>query len=120
MTLIEAMANARPVISTAVGGVVDLLGDRVSGEPNELFETCERGLRVPPNDETAFAAGLLRLVEDAELRQEMGERGLQFVQGNYSKERLLENVRALYADLLTGKITSVNAHSRENRLESRI
>jgi len=27
LTLIEAMANARPVISTAVGGVVDLLGE---------------------------------------------------------------------------------------------
>ena len=27
LTLIEAMANARPVIATAVGGVVDLLGE---------------------------------------------------------------------------------------------
>jgi glycosyltransferase involved in cell wall biosynthesis len=120
LTLIEAMANARPVISTAVGGVVDLLGAPVSHEASASFQTCERGLRVPANDATAFAAGLRRLVEDSDLRQTLGERGLAFVQRNYSKERLLENVRALYADLLAGKMTSVNAHTPENRIESRI
>ena len=113
-------ANARPVISTAVGGVVDLLGEPVSPRANEVFETCQRGLRVPPNDVTAFAAGLHRLIEDSELRQEMGERGLHYVQRNYSKDRLLENVRALYEDLLTGRAPSVNTHSTGNRLESRI
>jgi glycosyltransferase involved in cell wall biosynthesis len=120
LTLIEAMANARPVISTAVGGVVDLLGEPLLSETGESFQICERGLRVPANDATAFAAGLRRLVEDSDLRQALGERGLVFVQRNYSKERLLENVRALYADLLAGKMTSVNAHSPENRIESRI
>jgi glycosyltransferase involved in cell wall biosynthesis len=120
LTLIEAMANARPVISTAVGGVVDLLGESVSPQDDESFEICQRGVRVPPNDGTAFAAGLHRLVGDPELRQEMGERGLLYVQRNYSKDRLLENVRALYEDLLTGKATSVTQHSPENRLESRI
>lgn len=120
LTLIEAMANARPVISTAVGGVVDLLGDPVLLEASESFQICQRGLRVPPNDATAFATGLGRLVEDADLRKAIGERGLVFVQRNYSKERLLENVRTLYADLVAGKTTSVKAHSRENRLESRI
>jgi glycosyltransferase involved in cell wall biosynthesis len=120
LTLIEAMANARPVVSTAVGGVVDLLGDLVSPGANESFETCQRGLRVLPNNAAAFAAALHRLVEDSDLRQEMGERGLLFVQRNYSKDRLLENVRALYEDLLTGKAPSVNTHSPDNRLESRI
>src|SRR6185295_2230533 len=43
LTLIEAMANARPVISTAVGGVVDLLGDPVQREAGELFQICQRG-----------------------------------------------------------------------------
>jgi len=42
LTLIEAMANARPVISTAVGGVTDLLGDPIS-EDSAKFLTCQRG-----------------------------------------------------------------------------
>jgi len=119
LTLIEAMANARPVISTAVGGVTDLLGDPIP-EDSAKFLTCQRGLSVPPNDAAAFADGLGRLVDDPTLRREIGERGLQFVQSNYSKDRLLEDESALYADLLIGRKTSVKSHSPENRLESGI
>jgi glycosyltransferase involved in cell wall biosynthesis len=114
LTLIEAMANARPVISTAVGGVVDLLGafvrtgsvsDRpaVSSASSAAFKICERGISVAPGDARAFAAGLAHLVADAGLRRETGERGLQFVTAQYSKERLLQDIKNLYADLLTAK-----------------
>ncbi|MEP6911263.1 MAG: glycosyltransferase [bacterium] len=120
LTLIEAMANARPIISTAVGGVIDLLGDSVSEDSGTSFVTRQRGLSVPPGDAGAFADGLGRLVDDFTLRREIGERGLQFVQSNYSKERLLEDESALYADLLRGRKTSVKVHSPENRLESGI
>ena len=100
LTLIEAMANARPVISTAVGGVVDLLGTPISRQTETMFEVRQRGISVPSGDATAFAEGLDRLVTDEGLRREIGERGLQFVTGNYSKERLLEDIKSLYADLL--------------------
>lgn len=100
LTLIEAMANARPVISTAVGGVVDLLGDSVSPDSGEPFKICQRGISVPPGDALAFAAGLEKLAANAALRRETGERGLQFVAGYYSKDRLLRDVKSLYADLL--------------------
>lgn len=104
LTLIEAMANARPVVSTAVGGVVDLLGERIPQESNESFAVCQRGISVPPEDASAFAAGLARLAADATLRRETGERGLQFVASNYSKERLIKDIKSLYADLLKGKV----------------
>ena len=120
LTLIEAMANARPVISTAVGGVIDLLGDPVSQDSDTRFVTCQRGLSIPSNDVSAFADGLNRLVRDCDLRREIGERSLQFVQSNYSMDRLLEDERALYTDLLRGITTSVKAHSPESRLESGI
>ncbi len=103
LTLIEAMANARPVISTAVGGVVDLLGESNSQDPNEPFKICLRGISVPPDDASAFAAGLTRLVVDPTLRRETGERGLQFVASHYSTERLLTDIKSLYADLLKRK-----------------
>jgi len=100
LTLIEAMANARSVISTAVGGVVDLLGDRQPQEGSESFTLCLRGISVPPEDASAFAAGLARLVADATLRRETGERGLQFVASNYSVERLTNDIKKLYEDLM--------------------
>ena len=98
LTLIEAMANHRPVIATAVGGVVDLLGEAITQtySRRERYIICKRGLSVPVNDPEAFAAGLHRLVQDAELRKVLGERGAAFVTSNYSKERLLDDVKALY------------------------
>lgn len=117
LTLIEAMFNARPVISTAVGGVVDLLGESNSEDPDASFVLCQRGISVRSPDPLAFAAGLAQLVDAAELRREIGERGLQFVASHHSKERLLDDVRALYADLLKGKV-SVATRSPENDLKS--
>jgi glycosyltransferase involved in cell wall biosynthesis len=96
LTLIEAMANARPVVATSVGGVVDLLGDVVEDGP---YQVCRRGIGVPPGDEEAFVAALSRIIRDRSLRQELGERGLEFVEVNYSKERLFEDIKGLYAEL---------------------
>jgi len=100
LTLIEAMANARPVVATSVGGVVDLLGDVVEDGP---YQVCRRGIAVPPGDADAFAAALSRIIRDRSLQQELGERGLEFVEVNYSKERLFEDIKCLYAELVHKK-----------------
>jgi glycosyltransferase involved in cell wall biosynthesis len=96
LTLIEAMANARPVVSTSVGGVVDLLGDVVEDGP---YKVCKRGISVPPDDVDAFVSALSRIIRDRSLRQELGKRGLEFVEVNYSKERLIEDIKGLYGEL---------------------
>ncbi len=96
LTLIEAMANARPVVATSVGGVVDLLGDVVEDGP---YKVCQRGISVPAGDEAAFVAALSRIIRDRSLRQELGDRGLEFVEVNYSKERLFEDIKDLYGEL---------------------
>lgn len=99
LTLIEAMANARPTIATAVGGVVELIGKPLEAAAAK-FSVCERGISVPPNDANAFAAGLTRLADDAALRRETGARGLQFVTEQYSLDRLLRDIQNLYSALL--------------------
>jgi glycosyltransferase involved in cell wall biosynthesis len=97
LTLIEAMANARPVVATSVGGVVDLLGNIVE---DRQYRICERGIGVQADDQKAFAAGLDRLIQDKILRDQLGRRGLQFVQHNYGKARLLSDIDELYGELL--------------------
>ena len=103
LTLIEAMANARPVIATAVGGVIDLLGNQVTQvTPDESangYRVCERGLLVDSGDANGLAGGLERLIGDSGLRQDLGRKGLEFVSRNYSKERLLADIGKLYRDL---------------------
>jgi glycosyltransferase involved in cell wall biosynthesis len=104
LTLIEAMANARPVIATAVGGVVDLLGGRVEAmlRRRHAWHVCERGVQVRAGDAAAFAGGLAHLVEGEELREQLGARGRRFVEEKYSKERLVADVLGLYEGLLGG------------------
>lgn len=98
LTLIEAMATARPVISTVVGGVIDLVG--ANNAKPESFEIARRGIIVQSENAAAFVAGLKVLVEDETLRNELGRRGAEFVRANYSKERLLDNIKNLYDELL--------------------
>ena len=97
LTLIEAMANSRPVVATSVGGVVDLLGEVIEDGP---YKVCRRGISVPAGDEEAFVAALSRIIRDRSLRQELGDRGLEFVEVNYSKERLFEDIKGLYGELM--------------------
>lgn len=120
LTLIEAMANGLPVISTAVGGVVDLLGEPDSDAGLETpYQVCRRGIRVRPHDDAAFAAGLERLVSDANLRSELGARAREFVLRNYSRERLLDDIRVLYRGLRQTIQLSQNAGATGAGVESR-
>ncbi len=60
MTAREAMAHGRPVVATAVGGLVDAIED------------CVTGLLVPPGDPAALRAALERLLGDRPLRERLG------------------------------------------------
>jgi glycosyltransferase involved in cell wall biosynthesis len=101
LSLIEAMANALPVISTEVGGVIDLVGSRV--EEKKDFSICERGICVAPNEAEAFFQGLIYLAQNEQLRAELGRRGKSFVVSSYSKERLVTEIKDLYCDLFREK-----------------
>ncbi|HEX5966220.1 MAG TPA: glycosyltransferase [Pyrinomonadaceae bacterium] len=102
LTLIEAMANGRPIVATSVGGVVDLLGD-------------ERGIRVRSGDEEGLASALKRLADDRQLRGDLGARGFEFVQRHYRKERLVEDIKRLYRELMIPEIR-VAMEAREHGL----
>jgi glycosyltransferase involved in cell wall biosynthesis len=102
LSIIEGMANSRPVVATLVGGVGDLLGKKVSDFGNRKFRIRERGLEVVSGDAEGFARALDHLIGNQQLRDELGRRGREFVLKNYAKERLLADMSALYAELLHG------------------
>jgi glycosyltransferase involved in cell wall biosynthesis len=87
VSLIEAGAAGRPAVATAVGGVPDVV---VPGA----------GVLVPRGDSTALADALSRLASDPGLREEMGARAREHVTGRFSIERLLDDMEALYDELL--------------------
>jgi glycosyltransferase involved in cell wall biosynthesis len=105
LTLIEAMANARPVIATVVGGVADLLGsaDRQGAKQDDEaagYQVCERGVAVASGDAEALARGFARLFEDQKLRGDLGRAGFEFVTQKYDKERLLRDMDQMYRELM--------------------
>lgn len=125
LTLIEAMANARPVIATAVGGVVDMLGPQVppaAKQDNQGagYQLCLRGVSVASGDAEGLARGLARLIEDPGLRDELGRNGLEFVTRNYAKERLLTDIAELYRDLVQTESVRRPAEPPNENLESRV
>jgi glycosyltransferase involved in cell wall biosynthesis len=97
LSLIEAMAARRPVISTIVGGVRDLLGGTV--EENGGFHVCERGIGIETRSPGEYTKGLIYLAENERLRKSLAENGRAFVEAEYSKERLVRDVTQLYRAL---------------------
>ncbi len=98
LSLIEAMANGKPVISTSVGGVPDLLGG-ITEEKGNLF-VRERGIAVSSENPEDFYNGLIYLAENAELQNVFGTKGKEFVQENYAKKRLIADIENLYRKLV--------------------
>lgn len=88
VSLIEAQAASRPVVSTNVGGVANVVSDRQAG-----FVTAAGDVR-------AFADALLKLTEDPALRERFGNYGRAFVQGRFSYQRLVSDMDAYYKTLL--------------------
>jgi len=99
LSLIEAMAAGKAVISTAVGGVPGLIGS--AAETLDGFAICDRGIRVDSFDADDYARGLRYLIDDPQARAEMGARGAEFIHTKYSKERLITDIKELYRKLVT-------------------
>lgn len=100
VALIEAMAAGRPVISTKVGGVEDLLGSPIlKGDGG--FEIAPRGILVSSGDTYALARAMIHLREKRNDTGMMVERARDFVMRNFFKERLITDIRSLYLELLT-------------------
>jgi glycosyltransferase involved in cell wall biosynthesis len=91
VSAIEALAAARPVVATGVGGVPDVIRDGVDG------------FLVEPGDVDGLADRLGRLAADRELAKRMGEAGRTRVLERYSVGRLIADVDELYRKLLAEK-----------------
>ena len=98
LSLIEAMAAGKSVISTAVGGVRDLLGTAEFTENG--FTVCERGVKIELNSAEDFYHGLLYLAKNEKLRERLSFAGKQFVQSEYGKARLVGDIENLYRELM--------------------
>ena len=89
-TLIEAMACAKPVISTRVGGIT------------EVISHGENGLLVKPADPEDLANALKTLIDDEEMRIQMGKCGRKSVKEKYDLDIIAKNTIKIYERVLKG------------------
>lgn len=98
VSIIEAMAAARPVVATEIGGVKDVVQDESSG------------YLVEPNDEAAFSEKLLDLVENPDRRKSFGAYGRESVKDRFSKERLIKDMETLCNKVLQKRHISTSIY----------
>lgn len=89
-SVIEAMAAARPVIATRVGGVPDAIRDG------------ETGVLVPARDPDALAAALRAVIDEPGRAHALGAAAQAYARSQYDETRVIERLSAWYESIVPG------------------
>lgn len=100
VALIEAMASAKAVVSTDVGGVRDLM----AGSANLVdgMELFENGILVK-REARLLERAIRYLLDRPQQRHTMGQAGRAFVRERFSQKRLADDLDRLYISLARAK-----------------
>jgi glycosyltransferase involved in cell wall biosynthesis len=93
LAVMEAMASGLPVVSTAVGGVPDLV------------ESGQHGILVPPGEPAALARAMEFLCRNPETRRSMGAAARERASREFSLEQMVEAYDALYRTAIAGRLS---------------
>ncbi|HJS56167.1 MAG TPA: glycosyltransferase [Chitinophagaceae bacterium] len=91
VSLIEAQAAGKPIVSTRVGGIADVVLESKTALLSDI------------TNEKVFSENLLQLVNDPALRQKFSNAGKDHVLSKFGYQRLVSDMSSLYHDLLDRK-----------------
>ena len=92
--ILEYMAAGKPVVATDVGG------------NRELIIDGKTGFLIPPNNPSALAEAIVKLLNNVNLRSKMGTEGRVRIKDYFSKEKMIKNIDSLFENLLNDRIFS--------------
>ena len=95
------MACGRPVIATAVGGLIDTVVDGVTG------------VHIPPRRPDRLAAAIQGLLNDPERREEMGRAGVRRAQQRYGWARVADATLACYELVIAKQPAALTGSGRQ-------
>jgi glycosyltransferase involved in cell wall biosynthesis len=90
MVVLEAGACGKPVVAADIGGL------------NEAVVDGETGFLVEVRDSSVFAAAIVRLLSDGQLRRQFGENARRRVLEKFAWQRISSQVEHIYESAGTG------------------
>src|SRR5258707_1810346 len=97
--ILEAMASARPVVSTRMAGIPELVVDG------------QTGMLAPPGDSTALAHALEQLLRDPELRLRFGHAGRARIEQDFRIEQTVAPLINLFQKNSAKPVKSNQSHA---------
>jgi glycosyltransferase involved in cell wall biosynthesis len=91
ISLLEAMACARPAVCSAVGGIPEMINDG------------ETGYLVPPKDPPELAARLVGLLRDPQTARRMGRAARDRVEAEFDLDRSIAAAQQAIEDVVSGR-----------------
>ena len=88
LSLLQAMATGLPVVTTAVGGIPEVVRDGVDG------------LLCPADDEAALVTALTAMVADRDRRERMGASGRARIESRYAVDHCVDGLLQVYDEAL--------------------
>jgi glycosyltransferase involved in cell wall biosynthesis len=94
MVLLEAMSLKKPLIATDFGG------------PREIVENSISGILVPPEEPFILAEKIAQLLENPDMRRNLGENAYKRVKDVFNMEQFTINLNRMYAKLFNRECIS--------------
>ena len=91
MTVLEALAAARPVVATRVGAV------------GQLILQDQTGILVEPRNVSALSAAILHVLNDKALAQTLAAAGAERVRKHFTADSMARKYLDVYRHVLSGK-----------------
>jgi glycosyltransferase involved in cell wall biosynthesis len=87
LCLAESMVMQKPVVATAVGGILDFVENDVTG------------LLYAHGDANGLADAILSLIHDRDSAERLGMAGYDYVERNYSRQKFVREISATYREV---------------------
>jgi glycosyltransferase involved in cell wall biosynthesis len=85
--LLQAMAMARPMVATSVGGIPDILLDGING------------LLIPPEDSRALIQAVFKILENKNYSSLLGQRALEMVRTKFTAGQMADQISQIYQSI---------------------